>query len=710
MGRILPTAENRTRRRPSRVDFRPDIEGLRAVAVVAVVVFHAHLGLGGGFVGVDVFFVISGFLITRLLMSEFTATGGVRLAAFYAARARRLLPAAGTVLVITAVAAAVLLPPLRARSALADGLASALYVGNYRFAAHGTDYLADALPSPFQHYWSLGVEEQFYLLWPALLLGTAWLVRRRRPGSVSIRPYFVALFAVAVSSLALAVLLTGTSPPWAFFALPSRAWELGAGGLVALSATGWRRLAPRPAAVAGLCGLGLIVGTCVLLDERTPYPGTAALLPVLGTTLVIGAGCATPGGGAGRWLSLPPMRALGRLSYSWYLWHWPVLIFVPLLAGRELGPAGRLVALSASFALAVLTLRYVERPVRYSIPLRRSAGRSLVLGSAVTAAAVSAALLLPMFVPTSIGRGTPAPTAVVQAGTAAAGHDPLADAISRIAAVVDASAQRHDVPSNLDPPLADAAVDKPTVFVNGCVRSWLEVGVPECASGDPQAPTTVALVGDSHVAMWQPALEDTARQRHWRLETMAKITCPLQGAEINSPYLQRQYTECRTWRAQVFDRLRAERPKLIVVSMSRRYGADFGFTTYDEAWLDSLTRLVARLRSTTGARVLVLGPVPDPHSAVPACLSAHLFDTRACTPDRPIAMDANGIAAEAAAVRAAGGQYAELSSLFCTEKVCPVIIGNNLVYRDDNHITVPYARTLAPILAMITDQAMSPRS
>jgi hypothetical protein len=387
-----------------------------------------------------------------------------------------------------------------------------------------------------------------------------------------------------------------------------------------------------------------------------------------------------------------------------------VLFFVPLLAGRDLGPVGRLVAVSASFALAVLTLRYVERPVRYSIPLRRSTGRSLVLGSAVTAVAVSAALLLPMFVPTSASHGSPAPAAVIQAGTAPAGSDPLADAISRIAAVVDVSAQRHDVPSNLDPPLAEAAADKPSVFVNGCVRSWREVGVPECVSGDPQAPTTVALVGDSHAAMWQPALEPTARQRHWRLETMAKITCPLQGAEINSPYLQRQYTECRTWRAQVFDRLRAERPKLIVVSMSRRYGADFGFTTYDKGWLDSLTHLVARLRSTTGARVLVLGPVPDPHSVVPVCLSAHLSDTRACTPDRPIALNANGIAAEAAAVRAAGGQYAELSSLFCTEKVCPVIVGKDLVYRDDNHIAVPYAQTLGPILAMLADEAMSPRS
>ncbi|WUI28996.1 acyltransferase [Mycobacterium sp. NBC_00419] len=704
---MLPPASTRTRRRSSRTDFRPDIEGLRAVAVVAVVAFHAHLGLGGGFVGVDVFFVISGFLITRLLMSEVSATGGVGLSRFYAARARRLLPAAGTVLVITAVAAATLLPPLQARSALADALASALYVGNYRFAIHGTDYLADNLPSPFQHYWSLGVEEQFYLVWPVLILATAWLVRRRRIGSRS--PFFVALLAVAGLSLALALIWTTAAPPWAFFALPSRAWELAAGGLVALSVRFWRRLAPGSAALAGFGGLALVVIACVQFDERTPYPGTAALLPVLGTALVIAAGCATPVRGVGRWLASPWLRDLGRLSYSWYLWHWPVLVFAPLLVGHDLGLVGRVLAVAASLALAVLTLRYVERPVRYSIPLRRSAGRSLVLGSAVTAVAVSAALLLPMFVPTSVGHGRPAPAAMTEMrGVTAA--DPLTDTIARIAAAVAASAQRHDVPSNLAPPLADAATDKPAVFVNGCVRSWREAGVPECASGDVSSKTTVALVGDSHAAMWQPGLEQAAQQRHWRLETMAKITCPLQDVGITSPYLGREYTECQTWRTQVMARLRTERPKLVVVDMSRRYGADFGFTAYDRGWLDSLKTLVMQLRSATGGRVLVLGPVPDPHSTVPVCLSDHLTDTRDCTPDRSIAMNAKGIAAEATAVRSAGGRYADLSSLFCTDAVCPVIIGNDLVFRDDNHVTVPYARTLGPVLAMLADEAISPRS
>ncbi|WP_231611069.1 acyltransferase, partial [Rhodococcus sp. CX] len=165
--------------------FRPDIEGLRAVAVLAVVLFHAGVpGIGGGFVGVDVFFVVSGFLITGLLWRDVRSTGSVRIARFYSARARRLLPAGGLVLVVTAIGSAFLLPPLQAREALGDGIASALYVGNYRFALRGTDYLAaDAPPSPFQHFWSLGVEEQFYLVWPALIVATVWSVRRRRGGA-----------------------------------------------------------------------------------------------------------------------------------------------------------------------------------------------------------------------------------------------------------------------------------------------------------------------------------------------------------------------------------------------------------------------------------------------------------------------------------------------------------------------------------------------
>jgi peptidoglycan/LPS O-acetylase OafA/YrhL len=703
---------------PQGTGFRTDIEGLRALAVLAVVLFHAGVpGLSGGFIGVDVFFVVSGFLITGILVREATNTGTVRLPRFYAARARRLLPAAGTVLVATAVGSAVLLPPLQARSVLGDAITSALYVGNYRFAIHGTDYLAsDSPPSPFQHYWSLGVEEQFYLLWPAVIIGTVWLVRRRsQPGddarSRSFTPYLAVLALVAVTSFVISVDWTRTMPPWAFFSLPSRAWELAVGGLVALTAPRWRRLATGPATVAGWGGLVLIVVTCTQLGAKTPYPGTAAVLPVLGTALIIGAGCGAPAVGAGRVLSLSSMRAVGRLSYSWYLWHWPVLLLAPPLLGHSLGLAGRLTAAAMSAGLAVLTLRYIENPGRFAAPLRGSAARSLALGGSVTAAAVCSVLVLLMLLPVPVGHGAPASTLTVTTSGAApaASSDPrdavVAQLTAQVQAAVAASAELRDIPSNLSPSISDAPSDKPSVFFNGCVRSWLDVGQPECASGDPGSPTTVALVGDSHAAMWNPAFNPIAQQRHWRLETLAKVTCPLQDLPITSPYLGRQFSECGQWRAQVLARLADEHPQLIVLSMSRRYGADFGFTSYDPAWIDSLTLVVTQLRKT-GAAVLVVGPIPDPHSTVPTCLSGHLDDATACSQPRSVAVNDAGIAAEKAATIAGGGQYADLTDLFCTADRCPVIVGNNLLFRDDNHVTIEYAQALQPVLSALADRAL----
>ena len=360
------------------------------------------------------FFVVSGFLITGLLWREASGTGTVRLARFYGARARRLLPAAVTVLVATCIASAVLLPPLQARGVIGDGIASALYVGNYRFAIQGTDYLAaDAPPSPLQHYWSLGVEEQFYLLWPALIIGTAWLLARvaRRTGTAatrSVAPYLLVLALLAAMSFMISSSWTDGLPSWAFFSLPTRAWELAAGGLVALTAGAWRHLPGPSAAVVGWGGLALIVVTCTQVGEATPYPGTTALLPVLGTALVIGAGCATPDLGVGHFLSKPAMRSVGRLSYSWYLWHWPVLLLAPALFGGDLGLAGRLAMVVVSFGLAILTLHLIENPARFAPSLKLSAERSLAVGGALTAVAVCVGVVLLMVRPVPVGQGTAA--------------------------------------------------------------------------------------------------------------------------------------------------------------------------------------------------------------------------------------------------------------------------------------------------------------
>jgi hypothetical protein len=280
--------------------------------------------------------------------------------------------------------------------------------------------------------------------------------------------------------------------------------------------------------------------------------------------------------------------------------------------------------------------------------------------------------------------------------------------MKQVQAAVSASDTVRDVPSNLSPPLAKAPADKPDVFVNGCVPSWLYAHQPECASGQTTSATRVVLLGDSHAAMWNPAFEPIAEQHQWRLETLSKILCPALDLPTESPYLNRHYTECDQWRAEVFARLQAERPRLVVLDMSRRYTPDYGFSVYGQQWLASLGRTVSRLQDL-GAAVLVLGPVPDPHAVAPTCLSAHLDDIAACSPPRTQAVDAAGTAAEAAATTAAGGQYADITSLFCAADRCPAVIGDQLVFRDDNHITVEYARTLTPVMAALTERALSAR-
>ena len=352
-----------------------------------------------------------------------------------------------------------------------------------------------------------------------------------------------------------------------------------------------------------------------------------------------------------------------------------------------------------SFGLAILTLHLIENPARFASSLKASAERSLAVGGLLTATGVAVCLVLLMVRPVPVGQGTAAAPVVPAAPSGpAASSAPAAPPMSvrdQVVAAVAESTAPGPVPANLTPTLE--AIVKPEVFVNGCVLSWRDVAQPECVSGDAGAPTTVALVGDSHAAMWQPALEPVARDRHWRLETMSKVLCPLMDLPINSPYLGRKFTECEQWRGDVMARLEKERPQMIVLDMSRRYGADFGFTSYDQAWLDGLTRLVKRLRGM-GARVLVLSQVPDPHGTVPTCVSAHMDNASACAPARADGLNDAGIAAEAAATAAGGGQYAELSELFCTADQCPVIVGNTLVFRDDNHVTTrvrPGARTSA---------------
>ncbi|HZC09308.1 MAG TPA: acyltransferase family protein [Mycobacterium sp.] len=712
-------------KRPTPKDFRPDIEGLRGFTLLAILGFHAEVpGVGGGFVGPDVFFIISGFVITGQLWREVSTTGSIKLRPFYGARARRLLPVSAAIGVVIVIASAILLPPLQARPVVGDGIACALYVGNYWFILRGVNYFATHVPpSPFQHFWTLGVEEQFYLLWPPMIIGMAWVIRRRArrrngsPATVSKRPYLVLLTLITVVSFAVSLVATYVVPAAAYFSLPARAWDLSIGGLLALTVDRWRRLSPRAASITGWTGLALLLLACNQLTSDTRYPGTAALLPMLGTALVLAAGCALPSLGCGRVLAWSPMRTIGRLSYSWYLWHWPFLVLAPAVLGHPLGLTGRLAMVVVSGGVGALTLRFLENPLRYAPPLRRSPLGSIAVGGVATAMAACVGVAVLERIPTPVGHGAPgAPmtiTAMVPpAGASIQAYDTIATQLfAQVQAALNASAGLKVVPSHLTPSLADTPAEKSALYFNGCLRTPFQSGQPECVMGDADSATTVALIGDSTSAMMIPAFQQVAEQRHWRLEPMGKGACSVIDSPVST--LLRRLVEhvnhCEQWRTEIVARLHAEHPRLVVVSMWRGYGTSeslSGLRSYDSAWLDGLTRLVRDLRGT-GAKVLVLGPVPDPHFVVPLCVSANLDDVTACVLRKATSVNESGIAVESAATAAGGGQYNDLTDLFCTTDLCPVIVGNTLVYMDETHATFEYSRQLAPAMGALADRALA---
>ena len=338
-----PTGTGATPRR-----FRPDIEGLRAIAVLSVVLYHARLGVRGGFVGVDVFFVISGFLITRQLVGTAGRRGLRALPEFYARRIKRLLPAAAVVVVATLAVARFWGPPLQARSVAVDGLFTTFYSLNYRLAVLGTQYLHqnDAV-SPLQHFWSLGVEEQFYLVWPVLIVVMLILPRRIRTGALAL-----VLAAVCALSYRWSARLTAVAAPWAYFSLQTRAWELALGALVAVGSAWLARLPGFLAETMGALGLAAVLASCFAVSDATAYPGTIAMVPVAGTALVIAAGVGRARR-VERFLGEALAQCLGRVSYAWYLWHWPMLVLAPSVVGHPLDVGGRLIVVWLSLLAAV---------------------------------------------------------------------------------------------------------------------------------------------------------------------------------------------------------------------------------------------------------------------------------------------------------------------------------------------------------------------
>ena len=483
----------------SSAGFRPDVEGLRGLAVLVVVLFHAGLaGMGGGFVGVDVFFVISGFLITGLLVREHGRTGRISLLRFYARRVRRLLPAATVVLVATLIAALILMSPLDRSTVSLDAVASALSVGNVRFAAAAGDYFTSlAAPSPFLHFWSLAVEEQFYLVWPALILLVARGVHARRR-------IMVTLAVVVIASFAANLFLTDAAANWAFYSLPTRAWELGLGGLLAVGATSIARIPSNLVGLAGWLGLGAVVAAVMTFDSGLAYPGVAALLPAAGAVSLLASG--TSAIGPGRLMSVGPLRFLGRISYSLYLVHWPVLILGPLALGSAQGGSvrGGLVILSVAIAFGLWAL--VETPFRTGFPSlsprpRRTIGFGLsaILAVVVLAAGPSLGLLSTRTVASTASQGevwadeTPVAMLAPELATASPAEavDPTAEASLPTTAATQTAAPALQT-SNTGAPTPEAS-RSPAVVAPTVVPPTVVPALDTANTGVPSAGLTPSL-------------------------------------------------------------------------------------------------------------------------------------------------------------------------------------------------------------------------
>ncbi|WP_028650967.1 acyltransferase family protein [Nocardioides halotolerans] len=679
---------------------RDDIQGLRAIAVLTVIASHASVPfLPGGFVGVDVFFVISGFLISQLLYREVERSGRVSIAGFYARRARRILPAATLVTVATIVASAIWLSAIDLVEVVKDALWAVFFAANIHFAAVGTDYFAaEEPPSPLQHYWSLSVEEQFYLVWPALLLVLVLLARRR---ALPTRLVLGVLVVVTAASFVWSVVSTASDPLAAYFSTPARAFELGLGALVALVASrvaaGWSR------AVRGLvcsAGLLLILLACVAYDDQTAFPGWAAAVPVVGSALVLLAGA---GGQAEqplpvRALGVLPMRTVGDWSYSLYLWHWPVLIIAERKLGHGLGFWRTLLCVAVVFVLSAVTYRFVEQPFRS--PRRFPTRRALALYPAAVAVVAAGAVGGHYYSEYASGAlGDNPPISLTNFGV----KDPSKFKLDKdkTVALVQASviAARHHmaIPSDLEPDVLTVRDDEPDVGECNYEKDSREL----CPRGDPGADRTIVVFGNSHARMWIPAFDQIGAELGYRTYYFVKPNCSATLVSVGelvpgSPL----WPECDAFRAWALDQVAALDPDLVVVTSSgpnpvlydddgNRIPKDGIDAAAREGYVDLFTRL-----STTAQRTVLLRDVPKSENLPDECLTKKGNDLGDClfTPLPASVVDAN-LSVEAA--DETGTEVVDPTKWLCWDDACPTVIGDVLPYRDRGHLTTVYAASLA---------------
>ena len=668
---------------------REEIQALRALAVLLVVVYHYWPSVApAGFVGVDVFFVISGFLITDMLLREVDMRGTVSLPRFWARRARRLLPAA--LLTVAAVAAATIafVPVTDWQQFFGEMRASTLYVQNWHLANAAVDYFAPHDLSPMRHFWSLSAEEQFYLAWPLLLLAGVGLARLWR-GRLTRATIFAVLAVTTAASLAYSILETAADPLIAYFSTPARAWEFGAGGLLAFAAAPGARL-PRARAALSWVGLAAILTAALAHTAPTDFPGWVALLPVAGALAVMHAGMPRVAWAPAGALRQRPVQFLGDVSYSVYLWHWPLLVLAPFVLGTTVGSAGLGVLLALTVALAWATKLVVEDPVRAARALTlRPARWTLIPAGLVTAAVVG------------VTAGGSAHVDAQIAHDAAATKRTLAGPPRCFGAAV-----RDPRTPCVNPRLSMMVVPTPlevrSMANTPCRMIVRDRRLRVCAFGAPAATATqtVALIGDSHASALRPAVEHVAKARRWRALSITRTRCTFTAATMDIPSPMRG--ECRDWSRQVLAWLHAH-PSVTTVLLTQHAGAKVKvgdapdmLVARERGYLRAWRQLPASVR-----RVVVVHDTPNMEDRTLTCVQQAIGRSAPgaqCAVPRRRAVPKDAAARIVPLLPARRFKAVDLTDFICGSRACLPVIGGALVFRDEDHLSPTFAKTLGPYL------------
>ena len=632
-----------------------------------MVLDHAGLRfLAGGYVGVDVFFVLSGYLITGLLLREAGRDGRVRLTDFYVRRARRILPAAVLTLVVTDVAALLLLNLVRARETVSDSVWAAFFMANVHFAQAGSDYFAQGQPpSPVQQFWTLAVEEQFYLVWPvvlAVVLGVAFLRRR----------LLWIVLAAAVASLAWSIHSTATDAQYAYFSTATRAWELALGAALAI-------VAPRLRGAAAWLGLALICTAAVAFSNSTPFPGYAALLPTIGAALVI---AAAPGS-ASRLLSLAPFRYVGDRSYALYLWHWPVLVIAAEYVGHDLSTAVRLGLLAGAFGLSILSYGLYENPIR-KMSWRPQTGALLWPASAAVILAVAVPILIVLNArATRISEAAAAVRPAALVGQTTAARDSW-QPLPAVVQAVNAAKRNAGLPWPLTPAVTDLRNDF-YAFPAGCAAGRGQTSSTVCHLGASGAAKTIAVIGDSHAQMWMPTILRMARRDGWEVVPFVKVGC------VPTKWLHTTDWGCTVWYRWALARAAKLHPQVTLLA------ASWADDPHPATAVRAVSALIGRVKRFS-ATTIVIGDSPHQHRNPVDCLLASAATMRTCSARASLAeLQTDASVASSAAKHGVG--FVKVTGWFCARAsrvavLCPLVVNRTISWIDLGHISETYGLEL----------------